>query len=55
MVQDVWVIHTWRGELRNLAEDEHDELRWVSAAEPSRLHLAHPEHGALIRDLLSVH
>lgn len=54
MIQDVWVIRTWRGEPRNLAMDEHDELRWVSAAELSRLDLAHPEHAQLLQECLSV-
>lgn len=54
MIQDVWAIRTWRGRPRNLAMDEHDALRWVSAAELSRLDLAHPEHAQFLREFLPV-
>lgn len=52
MVQDVWFISTWDGEPMNLAEDEHDELRWVSAAELPDLDLAHPEYTTFLTDRL---
>jgi 8-oxo-dGTP pyrophosphatase MutT (NUDIX family) len=44
-----WVIRTWDGEVTNAAADEHDELRWVDAADLAGLRLAHPRY----RDLLA--
>ncbi|GAA2748508.1 hypothetical protein GCM10009869_00520 [Amnibacterium kyonggiense] len=52
VIQDVWVIRAWRGQPHTLAGDEHDELRWVSAAELGQLNLAHDEHAQLLRELL---
>jgi mutator protein MutT len=53
MIQDVWIITTWAGEPTNLAEDEHDELRWVGADELPDLDLAHPEYLAFLLELLT--
>jgi len=53
MIQDVWVVTAWAGSPTNLAEDEHDELRWVPADELPHLDLAHPEHLPFLRDLLT--
>ena len=53
MIQDVWIIHSWDGEPRNLAEDEHDELRWVTAEELPHLELAHPEYTTFLLHLLT--
>lgn len=54
MIQDVWTVTEWRGDPRNLAEDEHDELRWCSAAELAHLDLAHPEYAAFLTAALPV-
>ena len=48
----VWVIRRWRGEPMNAAEDEHDELRWVSLRELDRLHISLPASVRFLRDLL---
>ena len=53
MVQDVWVVTDWAGSASNLAEEEHDELRWVTAEELPHLDLAHSEHLPFLRDLLT--
>ncbi|GAA4739955.1 (deoxy)nucleoside triphosphate pyrophosphohydrolase [Amnibacterium soli] len=53
MVMDVWPVTYWRGEPTNLAPEEHDRLRWVTADELASLPLAHPEQRAFLRDLLA--
>ena len=53
MVMDVWSVTYWRGEPTNLAPEEHDRLRWVTADELASLPLAHPEQRAFLRDLLA--
>ena len=53
MIQDVWVVTAWTGTATNLAADEHDELRWVTAEELPHLDLALPEHLPFLRDLLT--
>jgi 8-oxo-dGTP diphosphatase len=53
MVQDVWVVTDWAGGATNLAEEEHDELRWVTAEELPHLDLAHPEHLPFLLGLLT--
>lgn len=53
MVQDVWVVTAWGGDVTNRAEDEHDELRWVTAEELPHLDLAHPEHLPFLLGLLA--
>jgi 8-oxo-dGTP diphosphatase len=53
MVQDAWVVTDWDGAATNKAEEEHDELRWVTAEELPHLDLAHPEHLPFLRDLLA--
>ena len=50
---DAWTITSWTGEPRNLAPDEHDELRWVAADELPGLHLAHPDYAAFLPRLLA--
>ncbi|WP_448610228.1 NUDIX domain-containing protein [Geodermatophilus sp. URMC 60] len=40
----LWVVRAWDGEPRNLQPHEHDELRWVPAAELDLLRLAHPAY-----------
>jgi 8-oxo-dGTP pyrophosphatase MutT (NUDIX family) len=44
----VFIIDRWQGEPQNLAVHEHDEVRWVSVAELSRLNLAHPSYVELL-------
>lgn len=51
LVLDLWVISEWAGDVRNLAPDEHDNLRWVRAADSETLRFAHPSSMALIREL----
>ncbi|NEK58099.1 NUDIX domain-containing protein [Geodermatophilus sabuli] len=48
----VWAVRSWQGEPRNLQPDEHDDLRWVSAAEVRLLRLAHPAHVAVVDRLV---
>lgn len=31
MILDIWTVTKWRGNPTNLAQDEHDELRWITA------------------------
>ncbi len=45
---DVWAVRVWDGEPRNLQPEEHDELRWVTAAEARGLALAHPSYADLV-------
>ena len=40
----IFVIDRWRGEPRNLALHEHDEVRWISVHELGGLELAHPSY-----------
>lgn len=51
----VWVIRRWEGEPRNLAVEEHDDLRWFGSSEVQRLKLADPQYGQLIADVLAAH
>ena len=48
----VHVVRAWVGEPRNLEPEEHDELRWVSAAEVGALPLAHPSYAGLVQRLV---
>jgi 8-oxo-dGTP diphosphatase len=52
LVLTVLVVRAWAGEPRNVAPEEHDELRWVSAAEVATLRLAHPSYAGLVRRLV---
>lgn len=40
----IYLIDRWRGEPRNVASDEHDEVRWASADDVARLDLADPSY-----------
>lgn len=53
LVLDVWTVVEWQGEPANLAEDEHDALRWVTAEDVPLLDLAHPASVAFLLDLLA--
>lgn len=48
------LVRDWSGEVRNLAPDEHDELRWVSVEEAVELDLADPAYPDLLRSLPDV-
>jgi mutator protein MutT len=39
---NIYLVDRWRGEPRNAAIDEHDDLRWVTADDLPDLDLAHP-------------
>ncbi len=47
----LFAVRAWEGEPRNLAPEEHDELRWVTAAEARGLALAHPSYADLVARL----
>lgn len=49
---DLWVISRWVGAPRNLAPEEHDELRWATADQLAALDLAHPRYCALLTSLI---
>ncbi len=50
----VWVVRAWDGEPRNLQPEEHDGLRWVTAAEARCLTLAHPSYADLVARVTGV-
>jgi mutator protein MutT len=50
----VWLIDQWKGELSNLAPNEHDELRWCSLEDAESLDLAHPSYFQLMAEALPV-
>ncbi|MGY1670031.1 NUDIX domain-containing protein [Geodermatophilus sp. SYSU D00710] len=47
----LWAVRAWDGEPRNLRPHEHDELRWVTAADLPRLRLAHAAWADVVRRL----
>ena len=49
----LWVLTTGAGNPRNLAPEEHDDLRWFTHEELPTLRLAHPSYTALLEDLLA--
>lgn len=48
-----FVITAWQGQARNLAPDEHDELRWVTLESMAGLTLAVPEVATLVAEALA--
>ena len=50
---DIWVVDEWEGSIENRCPDEHDDLRWVTAAEARGLELADEEYIELIDRLLA--
>ena len=48
----VWIVSAWSGDPRNLAADEHDELRWVGPGEWASMTLAHVSVGDVLVELL---
>lgn len=47
-----FVVRQWRGEVTNTAPDEHDDLRWYTAAELDGLPLADPDYLAVLTSVL---
>lgn len=52
MVQEIWRVEAWEGEIINAAPDEHDALGWFSLNETISLDLADPEYRALLNQVL---
>ncbi|MDD7940061.1 NUDIX domain-containing protein [Actinomycetospora lutea] len=48
----VWLVHAWAGEVRNVADHEHERLGWFTAAELPALDLAHPSYPSLLAEAL---
>ena len=48
MALAVYAVRAWTGEPGNRQPAEHDELRWVTAAEARGLALAHPSYADLV-------
>ena len=49
----LWAVRAWDGEPRNLQPEEHDELRWVTAAEVGGLALASPAWAHVVRGIVA--
>jgi 8-oxo-dGTP pyrophosphatase MutT (NUDIX family) len=47
----LWIIWQWQGEIRNLAPEEHDDLRWFGFGAVSDLNLADPRFEQIIAAL----
>ncbi|MGY4644190.1 NUDIX domain-containing protein [Cellulomonas sp. URHB0016] len=52
VVIDVWLVTSWSGTPVNRCPDEHDQLRWFSAAEIPVAELAHPALVGVVRSAL---
>lgn len=50
---DIYLVDNWLGEIRNLAPDEHDELRWTSPTEAAGLKLADDSYVKLLQRALA--
>ena len=48
----VWLVRAWTGEVRNVADHEHERLGWFTAGELSALDLAHPAYVGLLTEAL---
>lgn len=48
----IWLIDDWAGEVRNVAPEEHDDLRWCGPAQWPGLALANGMTAALLERLL---
>ncbi|GAA1122225.1 NUDIX domain-containing protein [Arthrobacter flavus] len=51
LMLDLWVVSKWSGIAANIATDEHDDLKWVSAGDIDGLRLAHPLYLDLLKEL----
>ena len=49
----LYVIDRWLGEPRNVALEEHDDIRWVAPDDLELLDLAHPSYVAILRRALA--
>jgi len=49
----VWLVRVWAGEVRNVADHEHERLGWFAAAELDGLDLAHPSYVDLLTEALT--
>ncbi len=45
---NVFIIESWEGDPRNVATDEHDDMRWVGSKDIAQLDLAHPRYPQLL-------
>ncbi len=52
LVLELWRVDRWRGDVRNAAADEHDEIGWFTAAQAKSLDLADQEYAPLFDHLL---
>jgi mutator protein MutT len=48
----VWLVRAWTGEVRNVADHEHERLGWFTAGELAALDLAHPSYAGLLTEAL---
>lgn len=48
-----FLVTRWSGEPRNLAPDEHDDLRWFDASQITELPLADPAYAPVLARLLA--
>ncbi len=49
----LYLVDRWKGEPRNAALDEHDDIRWTRADELAHLDLAHRSYSSLLRRALT--
>lgn len=49
---EIWAVASWHGDVTNAAPDEHDEIRWFSAAELDTIDLADPDVAVACRRAL---
>jgi mutator protein MutT len=48
---DGWVLREWSGDVRNIALDEHDQIRWFTPNRALKLDLAHASYVELLHRL----
>jgi mutator protein MutT len=53
LVQEVWLVEQWDGEILNAAPDEHDAIGWFTLDETMALDLAAADYPALFKRLLA--
>lgn len=49
----VAVVHQWKGEIRNKAPNEHQQLQWFAVAGLASLDLPHPSYVPLLSEVLA--
>jgi 8-oxo-dGTP diphosphatase len=47
----IYLVTGWTGSIKNLAVNEHSELRWVTIQEAVTLNFAHPEYPSLFTSI----